>query len=200
MATTNKAVDFDSMNDEELLKQEQQMKDMLEKLAQAKLTRQESMKEKAFEEIATVLEKYIGTVLNEGVFTDWLIEHQYVVRHMIPVASSTSTGAQVGRRAIKDEDIIFAMPYKNEDGTREMTLKLDEMSKYPVIAKSGTALQLKAIKEKSFEELKEFFTNKFEEFKDTENGKKWVKLFFPAQFNEIYKIEVEVKAEEVATA
>lgn len=191
MATT-KTVDFDSMNDDELLKQEQQMKEQLEKLAQAKLTRQETMKENAFAEIATVLEKYIGVVINESVFTTWLIEHQYVVRHAIPVekANNESSGGQVGRRAIKDEDVIFSMPYKNEDGTREMTLKLDAISKYPVIKNSGTALQLKAIKEKSYEDLKEFFKNKFIEFKDTEEGKKWVNLFFPAQYAEIYKESV----------
>ena len=193
---TAKQVDFESMNDDDLLKQEQAMKEMLEKIAEAKRHREENMKATAFKEIGAVLEKYVGSVITEGVLTDWLDDNQYLVTSKFEkVVEVKVAGTAVGRRKIDDKDVLFSMGYKGKDGIREMTYKLDELSKKPA-PNSGTSIVMNNIKTKTFEEIKQFFKPKFEEFKDTENGKKWVKEFFPAQYDAIYSAAVEPEVKE----
>lgn len=195
MATTsNKALDFDSMNDDDLLKQEQAMQEMLAKISDAKKNREANMKANAFKEIGIVLEKYVGSVISESVLTDWLDDNKYLITSKFEkiVEVKVSSGATVGRRKIDDKDLIFSMPYKNEDGTRDMTYKLDTMSKEPA-PKSGTSVVMANLKMKTYEEIKGFFKPKFQEIKDTESGKAWVKKFFPAQYDAIYTVATESK-------
>jgi len=180
MAT--KEMNFEALNDEDLIKKETEMREMLEKIYVAKKSREEAVKIKAFEEIHTVLEKYVGTYITEIELTEWLKNNDFLAS----VYGNITVSSGVGRRAIKDEDIIFEWKYTNEDGTRQQTMKLDAMSKKP-LATSQTAKQLKVLNGMEFEAIKTGFTAKFEEFKNTEDGKDWVNLFFPTHKDVIYQ-------------
>lgn len=179
MATT-KEINFDSLNDEELLKQEQQMKEMFQKLTEAKKHREENLKSNAFTEITAVIKKYIGVVVDVDTFTDWLDDNEYIntQKFVKTVEIKVAGGLPVGRRKIDDSDILFQKKYVPEGGTRDMTLKLDAQSKKPAI-QSGTYKYLKELQKMTFEELKPHFSKKFFEFAKTDASYNWLNIFFP---------------------
>lgn len=159
-------MDFDA-----LLKEEAELKARSEKILQAKKEMAQAKKAGAYTEIKEAINKYFDTVLTREELTSFLNDEQFIM----PMSSS---GAKVGRRKITEDDLLFARKYKNEGGDREMTLKLDADSKYPVAA-SGAYKELKKLSKYEFRELKESFKPKFFKFAETEEGKKWIGTFFP---------------------
>jgi len=150
MAT--KEMNFEALNDEDLIKKETEMREMLEKIYVAKKSREEAVKIKAFEEIHTVLEKYVGTYITEIELTEWLKNNDFLAS----VYGNITVSAGVGRRAIKDEDIIFEWKYTNEDGTRQQTMKLDAMSKKPLATiktKLVSLLNLKSLRKQKMAKI-----------------------------------------------
>lgn len=175
MATKNTAneLNFEQMDDEALLQQEKELAEKMAKIAEAKKHREESLKNTAFTEIEQAISKYFGSIVTQQNLTDFLKEKNLIV---LPVA--VATASKVGRRKINDEDLLFSFKYKNEDGSREMTLKLDADSENPAPA-SGTAKQLKKLQAYEFSELKKNFKPKFFEFAKKQSGKDWIAKFFP---------------------
>ena len=178
----------EAMDDDALLKIEQEMKAKLAQIEAQKKARESNFKARAFGEIQEVLKKYFGTVLTKESFAQWLVQEQYI--------EAPKVSAVVGRRKIADEDLLFSFKYKNETGDRDLTLKLDAMSDVPA-STSASAKQLKKLQAYEYNELKKSFKPKFFEWvnNNQEEGISWVKKFFPQIEADIQKILKKEEAE-----
>lgn len=199
VADTNKAVDMQKLQDEEILKLEQEMKKKLEAVQAERANRYERIKANTL----TSLKQSIDKALNEYMLTaedleKFLLDEKYVIIPEPVVVEVTTAkkpkkekvdgGSGKGRRAIADEDVLFAFNYVADNG-RKQTLKFDAQSKMPAPASSSYKV-LKDLQAKSFAELKQYFTPKFFEFAKTDESFPWVETLFPkiqADIDELVK-------------
>lgn len=182
---------IEEMDDEALLKKQQEFETQMAEIARVKKLRADSMKENAYTAINEVIQKYFDKVLTREEITQYLHDKEYIM----PMVKESSAG-KVGRVKIEDSDIIFLRKYKTEDGTRDMSLKFASFSKLPVPI-GGAGKELKKLQELTFEQLKGNFKEQFWAFSKTADGKKWIQLFFP---NLATDIEAYVASKETATA
>lgn len=165
----NKEVKLEELDFDALLKEEAELKARAEAIAKAKQARAESMKNQAFTEISDAIKKYFGTVLNQGELTDYFEAQGFIAKAQIV----TPTGKQ-GRRAIAEDDVLFAAEYKGKTG-RNMNFKMDAATDKMT---GGAKDFFTTLKDMSFEELKPKFTAKFWQFAQTPEGQEWYKKHF----------------------
>lgn len=189
VADTNKAVDMQKLQDEEILKLEAEVKKKLEAIQAERANRYERIKANTL----TSLKQAINKALTDYMLTaddleKFLLDEKYViipeptvielVAAKKPKKEKVDGGSGKGRRAIADEDVLFAFNYVAENG-RKQTLKFDAQSKMPAPASSSYKV-LKDLQTKSFDELKQYFTPKFlNEFMLTEESIAWIDTLFP---------------------
>lgn len=161
--------DFAKMTPEQFAEWRASLDETLRQAAEFEKKNQQALQEKAFSEIKTVLDKHFKTVGSAEGLTKWLSEQKYIAE---------LKGAQ-GRRAMAEGDILLSYEYTPEGGSRSVTLKLDALSKMPANKAQNSYKQIMKLRGREWESIKKHFTPKFFEFAKTDEGKKWIKTFFP---------------------
>lgn len=165
----NKEMKYEDMDFDALLKEEQEIQAKAAALAAAKKARAEGMKTEAFNKISEAIKAYFNTVVNQGELTDYLEAEGFITKAKIVAPS----GKQ-GRRAINEDDVLFADEYKGKTG-RQMKFKMDSATDKMT---GGAKDFFTTLKDMSFEDLKPKFTAKFWQFAQTKEGQEWYKKHF----------------------